>query len=84
MTIVEIRMAKDALRNDGLGRGRIEVARQVKVGVDDNAELSNEEGRDKSWQSGVIDERKEAEMEEGGCGDMDGVKGCERKEVGRR
>lgn len=66
MTIFEIRIAKDVLRNDGFGREIMEVARQLKVEVQYFVEVSNKEVNGKRWQSAMIDEREDAAKEEGG------------------
>lgn len=63
---MEIRKAKDVLRSDGFGTGRMEVARQAKGEVEDVIELSNEQVHGIRWQRGIIFEREETEREEGG------------------
>lgn len=56
VTFVELSMEKNLLRNGGLRRCRMEVARQVTVEGDDVVELSNEYVSVKRSQRAMIDE----------------------------
>lgn len=59
-------MPKDVLCNDGLAKGMMEVARQLKIELDALVEISNEQVNGKRWQRGIIDESEETAREEGG------------------
>lgn len=55
LMILNVRMAKDVIRMDGVWRGIMEVVRRLKVKSDDVMVGENEEGHGWSWKSAGVD-----------------------------
>lgn len=68
-------MAKEVICTDGLGRGRIEVLRRVKVESDDEMKVENEEDYGRSLKGAEMNEREGEVRKEGkmwGDGEVEG------------